>query len=753
MKRRVKLGVNIDHVATLRQARREGIPDIISAAKLAIAGGADSIVAHLREDRRHIQDKDIYSIRKLKTHFDLEMAATGEMQNIALKVRPDMATIVPEKRQELTTEGGLDVIGNFSRIKRLAGKLEKAGIRVSLFIDPEYEQIRASSKTGATFIEIHTGKYARTNSQKDFKDIARAVALAKEYGLSVNAGHGLDYHNAAKVAKLKGVEELNIGFSIIARSVFTGIKKAASDMKKLLTLFILIGLLCVPSYSVTLESVMTLTSTQAVNAAKVSQPFAQEKVPVWLKGLGISNEAATAEAPATRDQVIFKDVPPEHWAASSVNNLVRIGVTQGYPDGTFRGENFISRYETSVFLSKLAHSGQTKAAVNEKLMEELRSEVYKLRYTLDQYKKPIERKKPVSGSFTSRVILGNVVSANAASSIINARLGPVVDYRLVVSYRQEFDEDTYVRIGMDTMDSAVSTGRDFVKEMLEAEAQVSSKWGLGLNMTSGPGLVIHREGAINIFPSEDYRAYLRPNNGIKLFYEKGDLDTGIGYKATAVTTTGAASINDTFAYIGYDIKNTFIGDVTVKYSCDLFNTDLRGDYSTAESNISIYEVVLQPVRKTELGLKVGVSSGVNTPHNVFAGLSMVSRDLFRSGGTVKLFANKIGTDFFDFPAYAAITGVNLFDKLYQAATYDIGMEVSQVVSKTLSFRMLADIVTGPTGLYGKDEPKSNATFELDMDYGVFKDAVLTLGFRTYQNPSALANATSDMLVLGFRYNY
>jgi pyridoxine 5-phosphate synthase len=732
MKRRVKLGVNIDHVATLRQARREGIPDLISAAKLAIAGGADSIVAHLREDRRHIQDRDIYSIRKLtcpsgrrETHFDLEMAATDEMLNIALKVRPDMATIVPEKREELTTEGGLDVKGNFSRIKRLAGKLEGAGIRVSLFIDPVEAQIKASSKTGATFIEIHTGRYACTNSKKDFNDIAKAAALAKRSGLRVNAGHGLDYDNAAKVAGIKGVEELNIGFSIIARSVFTGIKKAASDMKKLLMLFILIGLLCAPSYSATNEAMLTFE----------------------LKTLVVSQEAQKAE------RQIYRDVPAEHWAASSVNNLVKLGVTQGYPDGTFRGENFISRYETSVFLSKLAHAGQTKAAVNEKLIEELRSEVYKLRYTLDQYKKPIERKRPVSGSFTSRVILGNIVSANAASSIINARLGPVVDYRLIASYRQEFDEDTYVRIGMDTMDSAVMGGRDFVKEMLEAEARVSSKWGLGLNMTSGPGLVIHREGAINIFPSEDYRAYLRPNNGIKLFYEKGGLDTGIGYKATAVTTSGAASINDTFAYVGYDLKNTFIGDVTVKYSFDLFNTDLRANYATAESTINIFEVILEPAKKTELGVKIGASSSQNSPHNDFASLSLVSRDLFRSGGTVKLFANKIGSDFFDYPAYAAITGVNLFDKLYQAATYDIGMEVSQVVSKSLSFRMIADIVTGPTGLYGKDEPKSNATFELDMDYGVFKDAVLTFGFRTYQNPSAASNATSDMLALGFRYNY
>jgi len=234
MKRRVKLGVNIDHVATLRQARLEGIPDLISAAKAAIAGGADSIVAHLREDRRHIQDSDIQAIRKLHSRFDMEMAATEEMLNIALKIKPDIVTLVPEKRRELTTEGGLDVAGNFEQIKWLSKKLEGSGINVSLFIDPSRDQVEASSRTGASFIELHTGNYARSASKKELKKIIAAVKYAKKIGLRVNAGHGLDYNNVKAIASIDGIEELNIGFSIIAKSIFTGIKTAVSNMKELL---------------------------------------------------------------------------------------------------------------------------------------------------------------------------------------------------------------------------------------------------------------------------------------------------------------------------------------------------------------------------------------------------------------------------------------------------------------------------------------------------------------------------------------
>ena len=169
MKSGIKLGVNIDHIATLRQARLEGRPDLILAAKEALAGGADSLVAHLREDRRHIQDKDIYAIRKLDTRFDMEMAATSEMLKIALDVEPDLVTLVPEKRQELTTEGGLDVASNIEKLKRYVGLLESADINVSMFIDPDPRQIKAASDAGASFIEIHTGTYANSVTKRSFR--------------------------------------------------------------------------------------------------------------------------------------------------------------------------------------------------------------------------------------------------------------------------------------------------------------------------------------------------------------------------------------------------------------------------------------------------------------------------------------------------------------------------------------------------------------------------------------------------------
>lgn len=742
MKRRIKLGVNVDHVATLRQARREGFPDLIAAASLAIAGGADSIVAHLREDRRHIQDSDVYSIRKLKTHFDMEMAATDEMLKIALDIKPDMVTIVPEKRQELTTEGGLDVAGNRPRLKGFAKRLEDAGIRVSLFVDPLEGQIRASSETGASFIEIHTGKFALSGSKKDLDDIAGAVMLAKSLGLRVNAGHGLGYDNAAAVAKIDGIEELNIGFSIISRSIFVGIKKAVSEIKKLLILTVAIGIISSSSYSAAVAPSSNEAAPPA--APTVAKPSKVGSIPDWIKKL-VGTEEAAAEKP------IFLDVPADHWASSSVNRLVKMGVTQGYPDGTFRGEKNISRYETAVLLSQLAYEVQMKAAADEKLAEELKAETYKLRYTLDMYRRPLD-KKPVSVSFYARTILGNVVSANSASSIINAPLGPVFDWRLQASYKQELGSSGFVRVGMDTMDSA-RNARDFIREMLEAEAQFVSKSGFGMDLTSGPGLVIHREGTVNILPSEDNRVYIRPNNGIKLFYESGELEGGLGYRATSVATDGAATMNDSFAYVGYRFKNTFMGDVTLKYSADLFNNDLRANFATAESTINIYEMIVEPADKVEVGIKLAASGSENTPHNLFTGISLISKDLFRDGSSLKLFANKIGDEFLDFPTYQAITGVNMFDKLYQSGTYDFGMEVSQAVSKTLTLKMIADVVTGPTGLYGVDEPKSNSTFEFDADYGLSEHASLTFGFRTYQNPSALMNATSDMLWFGFKCNY
>lgn len=227
-----KLGVNIDHIATLRQARKEGFPSPVEAAVICMASGADGIVAHLREDRRHINDKDIFGIRKAVKRFDMEMAATVEMQRIALKVKPDMVTLVPEKRNEVTTEGGLDVARQKTYLTGYVKRLQDRGIAVSLFIDPKVFQIRAAAGTGAMFIELHTGEYGRTNKRKDLQNIIKCTAAAKSYGLRVNAGHGLTFENAGPIARIKGIEELNIGFSIISDAVFIGLKSAVKRMKK-----------------------------------------------------------------------------------------------------------------------------------------------------------------------------------------------------------------------------------------------------------------------------------------------------------------------------------------------------------------------------------------------------------------------------------------------------------------------------------------------------------------------------------------
>lgn len=234
-----KLGVNIDHVATLRQARRATEPEPVFAALICEASGADGIVAHLREDRRHIQDNDIFILRKvIKTKLNLEMSIAPEIVKIACKVRPEQATLVPEKRQELTTEGGLDVAANFKRIQTAIEKLEDYGINVSLFIDPDKKQIEASEKIGAGMIELHTGRYADAKSPKEedryFKELQNAAVLALDKGLIVNAGHGLNYYNAARVAKIKGIEELNIGYSIVCRAVLIGLSRAVKEMKELI---------------------------------------------------------------------------------------------------------------------------------------------------------------------------------------------------------------------------------------------------------------------------------------------------------------------------------------------------------------------------------------------------------------------------------------------------------------------------------------------------------------------------------------
>jgi pyridoxine 5-phosphate synthase len=230
------LGVNIDHVATIRQARRTVEPDPIAAAVLAELAGAEGITAHLREDRRHMQDRDIRLLREtVRTRLNLEMAATAEMVQIALEVKPDYVTLVPEKREEVTTEGGLDIAGQLDRMKSVVDQLQSAGIPVSLFIDPEPAQIAASAQVKAKFIELHTGRYAEAKDSilvaQELASLATGCELAIAAGLRVNAGHGLTYWNVRPIACLPGMEELNIGHSIISRSVLVGIDRAIREMK------------------------------------------------------------------------------------------------------------------------------------------------------------------------------------------------------------------------------------------------------------------------------------------------------------------------------------------------------------------------------------------------------------------------------------------------------------------------------------------------------------------------------------------
>ena len=239
MKNNLRLGVNIDHVATIRNARGGIHPDPVHAAKLAETAGADGITAHLREDRRHISDDDLtHLMDKLEVPLNLEMAATDEMLDIALRHKPHAACIVPEKRQERTTEGGLDVDGQEDRVARACERLAKIGAEVSLFIDPDPVQIDAAVRCGAPVVELHTGEYAEaeTPEQADasFRILADAVAYARKKGLIVNAGHGLHYHNTERVAAIQGINELNIGHAIIARAVFTGLKEAVRDMRAIL---------------------------------------------------------------------------------------------------------------------------------------------------------------------------------------------------------------------------------------------------------------------------------------------------------------------------------------------------------------------------------------------------------------------------------------------------------------------------------------------------------------------------------------
>lgn len=233
------LGVNIDHIATLRNARGGVEPSVEKGAQIAEENGATSITTHLREDRRHIKDEDVYTLMQtLKTRLNLEMAMADDIQKIALDVKPYSICLVPEKRQEVTTEGGLDVAGQLDKVTEFIKPLLDAGIIVSLFIDPDEEQVRASAKTGAQFIEMHTGAYAECfgykEEEQEFQKLKKSAELAQSLGLKVNAGHGLNYENVYRMHEIEGLHELNIGHSIISRAVFNGLAEAVSKMRDLI---------------------------------------------------------------------------------------------------------------------------------------------------------------------------------------------------------------------------------------------------------------------------------------------------------------------------------------------------------------------------------------------------------------------------------------------------------------------------------------------------------------------------------------
>jgi len=235
----MRLAVNIDHFATLREARKQTEPEPVLAALLAEQAGADGIVCHLRSDRRHIKERDLLLLREtVKTKLNLEMAATAEMQKIALKIKPDVVSLVPERLEELTTEGGLNVVSGRVHLGPFSRKLRKAGIKVSIFIDPEVTQIRTASELGVDFVEINTGKYAdlRPGIARDeaLAQIIEAAEYGRGLGLEIHAGHGLDYHNVLPIVAIPQISELSIGFSIIARAAIVGVEKAVKEMKALL---------------------------------------------------------------------------------------------------------------------------------------------------------------------------------------------------------------------------------------------------------------------------------------------------------------------------------------------------------------------------------------------------------------------------------------------------------------------------------------------------------------------------------------
>ncbi len=235
----MRLGVNVDHVATVREARRGKLPDPVAAAIAAEMAGADGIVCHLREDRRHIKDKDLFLLKEIvKTHLNLEMAATDEMVALATEVVPDMVTLVPEKREEITTEGGLDVLANFDWIQEVVSRLRSHNIVVSLFVHPDIDQIKAAARINSDYVEIHTGLYANADElgvvMDELEKIRSMAIAAAKLGLGVSAGHGLDYHNVRDILEIEQIEELNIGHAIVAKAMMIGMEKAVREMLQII---------------------------------------------------------------------------------------------------------------------------------------------------------------------------------------------------------------------------------------------------------------------------------------------------------------------------------------------------------------------------------------------------------------------------------------------------------------------------------------------------------------------------------------
>jgi len=235
----VRLGVNVDHVATVREARKTNVPDPVAAAMVAEMAGADGIVCHLREDRRHIKDKDLFLLKELvKTHLNLEMTATDDMMKIATEVAPDMVTLVPERREEVTTEGGLDVQANVVWMEEVVTQLHSHNIVTSLFVDPDIDQVKAAARCGADYVELHTGQYAHAEDVRvvaDELEKLRSMAMAAaKLGLGVSAGHGLNYQNVREILDIEQIEELNIGHAIVARAVMTGMERAVREMLEII---------------------------------------------------------------------------------------------------------------------------------------------------------------------------------------------------------------------------------------------------------------------------------------------------------------------------------------------------------------------------------------------------------------------------------------------------------------------------------------------------------------------------------------